>query len=369
MNILVVNWQDIRNPLGGGAEVHFHEIFKRIVRKGYSVTLLCSRFKDAPCDEFIDDVRIVRRGTRNTFNFHVPYWYWKLSRQNRFDVVVDDINKIPFYTPLFVKEPLVGIIHHLFGRSIYRETNFPSALYVNVAENLALRIYRKIRIAVVSPSTQSELIEHGFDKKNLPIVPNCVDHSIYFKRENQEYEYAHIGYLGRIKKYKSIDHLLHAFKIILGEIPNAKLSILGDGDEKEKLQSLADELGISERVEFHGFVNEVEKVELLNRMHVVANPSVKEGWGLTVIETNACGVPVVASDVPGLRDSVIDEKTGLLFEYGNVEQLSQKLLLVIRDSHLRERLAERACEWAKSFDWNVSAEKMLDVLKKVTKGS
>ncbi len=363
MNILVLNWQDIKNPLGGGAEVHLHEIFKRVVERGHSVTLLCSEFPGSEKEETIDGIRIIRRGSRSLFNFFVPSSYARLARQTRFDVVVDDLNKIPFYTPLYVREPLVVIVHHLFGKSIFFETNLPSALYVAGTERLALRLYRKSIVAAVSESTRAELVSKGFREESIFLVPNCVDHQLYRPTERDENPQPRIGYLGRIKKYKSIDHLLQAFKIVLLEMPGATLTIVGDGDARPGLERLARRLGILSQTIFTGFVSENQKVELLNQMDVVANPSLKEGWGLTVIEANACRVPVVASDVPGLRDSVRDGTTGFLYEYGNVEKLAVKLLLVLRDDHLRKTLAEEAYNWSLSFDWEVSADKMLGVLE------
>ena len=118
-NILVINWQDITNPLGGGAEVHLHEIFRRIVKNGHKVTLLCSKYIGSLDEEIVDGIRILRRGNRNTFNFTVPGVYRELIQENDFDIVFDDINKIPFFTPLFVKKPLVAIVHHFFGKTIF----------------------------------------------------------------------------------------------------------------------------------------------------------------------------------------------------------------------------------------------------------
>jgi glycosyltransferase involved in cell wall biosynthesis len=158
--------------------------------------------------------------------------------------------------------------------------------------------------------------------------------------------------------------LLRAFQIVREEIPEARLKIVGDGDCRPALEREASRLGLTESVEFTGYLGKDATVCALHQMSVAANCSAKEGWGLTVIEANACGVPVIASDVPGLRDSVVDEKTGFLYEYGNIEQLAQKILLVLRDDHLRRRLRTDAIEWARTFDWNESARKMIDVLER-----
>ena len=166
LRILVINWQDIRNPLSGGAEVHFHEIFSRVAAMGHSVTLLCSAFAGAAAEEQVDNIRVVRCGLRNLFNFVVPAAYRRLRRAEAFDVVIDDLNKIPFYTPCFVREPLLTIVHHLFGRSIYLETSWLPASYVYWSERLAVRIYRRTPFAVVSESTREELRSLGITAPN-----------------------------------------------------------------------------------------------------------------------------------------------------------------------------------------------------------
>jgi glycosyltransferase involved in cell wall biosynthesis len=361
MNILLLNWQDVTNPLSGGAEVHLHEIFKRIAARGHSITLFCSRYRGAATDEVIDGIRIMREGGRNLFNYRVYPRYMRQFR-SRFDIIVDDINKIPFYTPLFVQEPLVGILHHFFGKSIFAETHPPGALYVLGAEWLAQRVYRNTPMAVVSESTKQELLSYGFREENLFLVPNCVDHTAY-TLGHQDFQGHVIGYLGRLKNYKSIEDLLQAFAIVLRDAPDARLVIVGEGDARKTLERVAREIHITGKVEFHGFVPLEEKIRLLRSMNFVVNPSSKEGWGLTVIEANACGVPVIASDVPGLRDSVLDDKTGLLYEYGNIEQLAAKMLLLLRDRALRSRLSVGALEWAQQFDWDNSAEAMLMLLE------
>ncbi|TSA20284.1 glycosyltransferase family 1 protein [bacterium] len=205
----------------------------------------------------------------------------------------------------------------------------------------------------------------GFPAGNLAIVPNAVNDKVYKPADSIPHGKPIIGHLGRIKKYKSVDHLLRAFEIVLLEIPEARLKIIGDGDFRPALEKLAKDLGIADRVEFMGYLSEEEKVRQLHQMSVAVNCSAKEGWGLTVIEANASGVPVIASDVPGLRDSVVDEKTGLLYEYGNVEQLAQKILLMLRDENLRNRMRTEAIEWGRNFNWEESAKKMIEFLESV----
>lgn len=364
MKILVINWQDIRNPLGGGAEVHFHEIFKRIVARGHEVTLYCSSFPGSPSTEIIDGIRVIREGGRSTFNFYVPRRYRSTFRSEGFDVVVDDLNKIPFYTPLYVREPLVTIVHHLFGTSIFKEAIFPAAAYVWGTERLAFPVYRNIEFAAVSPSTRRELVEHGIPENQIGLVYNAVDHDLYRTDGTAVRNGRTIGYLGRIKAYKSVDHLLRAFAIVVRTMSDARLVVVGDGDARPGLEKLADSLGVRNSIEFTGFVSSEEKVKRLQGMDLVVNPSAKEGWGLTVVEANACGVPVIASDVPGLRDSVIDGSTGWLYQYGNIDQLATKMLHVLRETEERKRVSDEAVRWAGKFTWEASATAMLGIVEK-----
>ena len=361
-NILIINWQDISNPMGGGAEVHLHEIFRRVVANGHKVTLLCCRYPDAQDEEIIDGIRIIRRGQRNTFNFVVPKAYRSLTKNRHFDIVFDDINKIPFFTPFFVNEPLIAIIHHFFGQSIFLESVLPFAGYVFFSEKFVPSIYSKVPFAAVSESTRRELVHKGVRSK-INLLPNGVDFSRYAVIDGMKSDIPLIGYFGRLKKYKRIEHFLKAIPNIIKKLPTAKFLVVGEGSYRKNLEKLALSLGIFEKVQFTGAVSHREKVVLLNRMWIAVNPSPKEGWGLTVIEANACQTPVVAANSPGLCDSVLDNETGLLYEYGNIEQMTTKIIRLIDDKNQLKKMSVSAREWAGHFNWENSAELAIEMIK------
>jgi glycosyltransferase involved in cell wall biosynthesis len=361
MKILVFNWQDIKNPFAGGAEVHLQEIFSRIAKKGHVVTLVCSQFRGSAPHDIIDGVRVFRVGTRNLFNFAVPLWY--LFFGSRYDVVVDDVNKIPFFTPLYSRKPMVSIFHHLFGKSVYLETNPIAASYVYASEWLIPKIYRNVPVVAVSESTKSELIENGIPERNIQIIHNCVDHKLYRTNGKKVNNTFTIGFLGRIKKYKSIEHLLEAFEKIKNRIPRAKLLIVGDGDYLKTLKKIASNMKHANDITFTGYVSGDEKVRHIQQMDVVVNTSSKEGWGLTVIEANACGIPVIGADVPGLRDSIKNEETGLLYPYGDIDSLLVQLFRYYSDEELRNSLSQNSLRWAAKFDWDNAADAFLKVIE------
>ncbi len=365
MRILVINWQDLRNPLSGGAEVHLHEVFSRIARRGHEVTLLCSRFEGAAAEETIDGMRVVRRGGRSLFNYAVPGEYRRFGA-GAFDVVVEDLNKIPFFTPLYVREPLVGIGHHLFRTSIFRETNPAVASYVFGTEWLALRLYarRGIPFLVNSPSTLQDFADQGFSRDRLTIAYLAVDHGLFRPTGVPMSPTPLIGCFGRLKRYKSIDVLLRALPPVLARFPGLRVIIVGEGDDRPRLEQIVRDLALASVVRFTGFVSDEAKVELLQQMWWKVATSVKEGWGLTVTEANACGTPVIASDVPGLRDAVRDGETGVLVPYGDSGALSARLLELLENTGERERMSRNAVAYSATFTWDRAASTTLGVLER-----
>lgn len=365
MKILVLNWQCVKNPSGGGAEVHMHEIFKRIVAKGGDVTLFCSRFPGSKEFETIDGIKTIRKGGRSLFNYYVRPAYKKIFSKQGFDIVVDDINKIPFYTPLFVKEPILAISHHFFGRSIFREAGPLFGGYVFAAEKLVDYAYKKTPFIVVSESTRQEFISRGFDPAQFTIAQNAFDRDSFPMKVGAKASPPAITYFGRLKKYKTVDALFRAFAILSKSFPEARLWIIGRGDFRPYLEKLARRLGIDGKTTFFGFVSDEEKIRLLSESSIVVNTSMKEGWGITNIEANACGTPVVSSDAPGLRDSVSVGKSGLLYKYNDHKELAATLENLLSDSEQLNRLSRGAVKWAKEFTWDESADIVYEKCREV----
>ena len=368
MKILAVNWEDLANPQAGGAEVHLLEILKRIAAGGHQVTLLCSSFPGAKQKEESDGIRIIRRGSRYDFNLVAPFAFRALLKEQKWDIVIEDINKIPFYTPLYHRLPLLVVIPHLFADTVFKEINFILGLYIYLSEKPIPSVYKGFKIMVISESTKEDLVKRGIPEDDIFVIKCGIDQTLYaVDPQIEKYANPTVTYLGRLKKYKSIQHLLAGFSLLVEKIPEARLVIVGEGDYKGHLMDFARKLNLEDRVEFTGYVDEYEKVKRLRKSWVAVCPSLKEGWGLTNIEANACGTPVVASDVPGLKDSVIDGKTGLLFEYGNVQELSECMLKILSDTEYRENLIRGGVSWAKSFSWDETAAKTLELVENIVK--
>jgi glycosyltransferase involved in cell wall biosynthesis len=366
MKILALNWNDLKNPFAGGAEVHLEELLRRLVGFGHEVTLFCSGFDGCLPEETVEGVKIIRRGNRYIFNLIAPWHLKKIVKNERFDILVEDINKIPFYTPLYLELKTLVVIPHLFATTVFQEINFVLGSYIYFAEKPMMFFYRGKKFNVISESTADDIAARGVPREDISVIHCGIDRQRYsYDSSVAKYEHPTVLYLGRIKKYKSIQHLIRAFKTVRETLPDACLMIVGAGDYLPHLQKLAASLGFKDEIEFPGFVSVEDKVTRMRRAHVAVLPSLKEGWGLTNIEANAVGTAVVAANVPGLKDSVRDGKTGFLYEYGNIPQLAEKLLLILRDDSLRLRLESQALEWAETFNWDRAAAKFEKVLLEV----
>lgn len=357
----------MNHPEAGGAEVHLHEIMKGLVARGHDVTLLSSSFPDAKAEEDIDGIKTVRTGDWWNANFLMPYKYMTALRGGRYDLIVEDINKLPFFTPLYARCPVVAIVPHLFGTTVFQETSVPFALYVWSYEAFIPMVYRRAPFIAISESTRDDLVNRGIPASNVHLVHCGMDHESYsfdpsVKRETTP----QVVFLGRLRKYKGVQILLRAMRFVREEIPSARLVIVGDGPYRGELEKTASRLGLEGAVSFVGHVSQDEKVRLLRTSHVAASPSPKEGWGLTVVEANACGTPVVASRSPGLRDSVRDGETGYLVKHGDERELAGRIVELLRDDRKREKMSEAAIRWAGTFTWERCAEECAEIMEKVS---
>ncbi|MCB9496871.1 MAG: glycosyltransferase family 4 protein [Fibrobacteria bacterium] len=362
IRLLWLNWRDLRNPLAGGAEVHAHEVLARLADRGWDCTLVSHAVRGLPSSDREAGYSVRREGGGNTFNFTVwnrlPEWVAEL----RPEIVVDDSNKIPLLAPWRTSVPVVGLIHHLFGTTIFREASPPAALYVHLAERLVPRCYRSVPVMTGSPSAQAELLRLGLQR--VVDVGEGVDLRGYAPPGPGERDPDMLLYLGRVKKYKGLDVLLHTLAALVPHHPRVRLEIAGSGDDVPRLRAVAQTLGIAERVHFHGRVSEDEKISLYRRASVALNSSRKEGWGLTSIEANGCGTPVVASDVPGLCDSVRDGQTGYLVPFGDHAAMAERVGRILADGSLAKFLQERSLSWAAEHTWDRVAERTEEVLRR-----
>jgi len=370
VRILIVNWRDIAHPWAGGGEVNIHEQAKRWVQQGHQVTMLGGgypiRHPGAPIDTLIDGVEIIRRGGRFTVYLRAALHYLRHLR-GKFDVVIDVANGLPMLTPLYCRTPKVLLFHHVHLKQWFVELPWPLAAIGWFIERFVVHtLYSGVRVVAISESTRQELKHVGFDPARVEVIRPGLDHRLFGLNSVQP-EPARLVYLGRLRQYKRLETLIHLTRDLAPEFPDIHLDIVGIGEDRQHLEDLARSEGVAGRVTFHGYVNEEEKVKLLQAGWVFVMPSLNEGWGISVLEANACGLPAVAFDVPGLNESIRDGETGLLGK--DYEGLRARVRTLLIDPALRNKLADEALRWSAQFDWEVTARDFLDVLESVCSAS
>ncbi len=362
-HLLAINFRDPGHPEAGGAELHLEEILLEAVRRGWRVTWLASGFPGGERETTHRGMTIVRRGLWWNFNLVVPGVLRREFSNPRPDLVVEDINKVPCFTPLWTRSEVAVIVPHLFGATAFQETAWPVALYVQFMEWLIPSVYRRCRFVVISESTRDDLVQRGVAASRITVVHCGMDHAAYPAADPAEKSaQPSVVFVGRLRRYKGLDWLIRTFPRVLSRVPGARLTVIGDGPDRARLQATVMSSPAQESVEFLGFLPRAEKAKWLRSAWVVVQPSPKEGWGLTVIEAGASGSAVVAADSPGLRDSVRRDETGLLVKFGSDAEMADALVRVLTDAALRRTLSEAGVAWARRFQWPDCGARSIEAL-------
>ena len=370
MNILLVNWQDRENPQAGGAEIHLFELFSRLAAAGHRVRLVCSGWRGAPRSAMVEGIEVQRTGDRNTFALHGRAAVRRALAAEVPDILVEDVNKLPLYTGTLTDRPLCAIIPHLFGDAVFHEASLPLATAVWLAERPLARGYRRAGFHAISESTRDDLVERGVPAERIRVIHPGVD-AVHFRPDPAvtRTDPPSFLYVGRLKRYKGVDVAIRALALARERRPDLRLDIAGRGDHQPALEALVRSLDLSGAVTFHGFVGEDRKLHLLRSTWANVFPSPKEGWGITVMEAAACGTPSLASDSPGLRDSVRDGVTGHLVPHGDAAALAARMVELASRPAEVERLGRAARQVALGLTWDAAARATDDHLRDIINGS
>src|SRR3989338_4562749 len=298
-------------------------------------------FSNCLKEEIIDGVRIIRRGNRFSVYLEAFFYYKNLPKKPQ--KVIEMVNTICWQTPLYVDEKSrIGYVNQLAKEVLFYEFTWPLSLAAYLLERFEYATYRNTKFICYSKSTREDLISFGIKEKNINIFPLGVDHDRYRKISNKNNDPLFV-FVARLVKMKRAELPIKAMKKIVGKYPKAILCILGNGPDEKRLQKLVVRENLEKNVKFinknNFFVDKNVKdlkVNLMQKAWALVLPSVKEGWGLVVTEAAACGTPAIVSNVTGLRDSVINGKTGIILSKSPSEdELAKTLINLIENYSLR----------------------------------
>ena len=352
LRVLLLNWRDLHHPEAGGAEKYLVTVAEGLAARGHEVTFRTAAYPGALPAETIEGVHYVRRGG------HYSIYARALAAhaESRYDVVVDVQNGVPYLSPLVTRTPVVNLVHH-----VHRE-QWPVILGPRTARfgwwlesSLAPRVYRRTSYVAVSDSTKRELVGLGVDADRVTIIHNGTD--AVADDTALRSPQPRVVVLGRLVPQKRLEIALDAVAALRERVPGLHLDVVGSGWWEPRLREHVAALGIHEAVTFHGHVSEAEKHQLLARAWVHAMPSLKEGWGLVVVEAGVHGTPTVAFRAAGgPADSIRDGETGVLVDDVEGEPDSgaytEALRSLLTDCARRQRMSEEARSWVSRFRWD-----------------
>ena len=365
MKLLWFTWKDLSHPQAGGAERVNEEIAKRLARDGHEVILLVGGFKGGTPDEQREGYRIIRLGNRYTVYWYA-YRHYKKHLKGWADLVIDEMNTIPFFCKFYVKERNIMFVHQLCREIWFYQMPLPISLVGFLIEPLYLRLLSDRKVVTVSESTKKDLMRFGFSAENIHIISEGINiEPISNPNHVRKFEHPTLLSLGAIRSMKRTLDQIQAFEIAKKEIPFLRLIIAGaaNGSYGKKIKSMTKMSIYASDIEYRGAVSEKEKQELMQKCHAILVTSVKEGWGLIVTEANSQGTPAIVYDVDGLRDSVQDGKTGVLTEANNPISLARRIIVLLQNEARYDTLRFAAWQYSRQFNSEISYTDFLGVIK------
>lgn len=356
MNILILNWRDPNHPLAGGAEKSVLNHATYWMRKGAKVSWFAASFKGAKKEEQVEGIKVVRAGNHHTT--HLLFFVYRLlGKFKGVDLVIDCFHFSPFFSPLFMpRTKKIALVQETAGRLWFENAIFPLSLFGFLLEPFFFKFYRNVDFITGSDSTVNEVRKMGIRKNRIHLIFHGVDK---VKVNAEKEKNPTLLYLGRLSKDKGFEDASVAAALIKKKIPKLNFWVVGREEKKGDFNWY---IGNARKfVKYFGFVGEKEKFELLKKAWILIHPSEKEGWGLTVIEAATQGTLTVGYDVPGLRDSIINGKTGVLTGKKS-EALAQAIISLVNDKKGFDKMSKQAYAWSLSFDWEKAGKESWKVI-------
>jgi len=361
--IVICNWRDSSHPNAGGAELYCERVAERLHELGAHVTLLTARHPGSAARSRTGFGTIRRMG--NTFSVYPLALMWLLAHRRTVDAVIDSQNGIPFFSPLVLRRntPAVLLIYHVhqeqFGLYFPQWVSFICRLLENQVSAL---VYGSRAVCVISPSSRAEVRQKLSFRGPIYVTPCGQDIALEETRRNRSTEPS-VVYVGRVVRQKRLELLIASFSVVIAEHNDAQLRIVGDGDERERLEALVEEMGLSKHITFHGRVPNERRDELLSSAWLFVTPSRAEGWGLSVMEAATLGVPALSFRVAGLQDAIEEGATGWLVDEGaDLAPVISSTLRELAEPTLAEQIGAQCRTRAKRFSWSTTADRLLGVL-------
>jgi len=347
-----------------GGVVHALKLSERLRRLGVDITLYSLGRSDDP------------RSLRDYFRevetpFEIFPYQWHPDLITRLERMIESYaSHLPTDSDIYHAQDCVGgtALARMRSKRLIEAPVFRTIHHVDDFAEPRLFEFEKKAVAhadhrfVVSQYWREALKrEYGYDSI---VSYNGLDIEDFARLPPRRSEAPTVLFIGGLEPRKGLEYLVHAMELVNDEIPEARLiAVAKTGfrgtDEWGWFTTLADRLGIANRVEFHESVSQEKMLEFYSECDLMALPSKTEGWGLALMEAMACGKPVVASRVGGVPELVRDGVDGILVPSSDVRALAQAIVRLLKDPELRDRMGKAGRKRVKEFSWDSTARTVL----------
>lgn len=355
MKILWMTWKDLSHPLAGGAEIVNEELASRLAADGHEVTFIVGGYKGGIAREKVNGYEVIRLGNRYTL-YWLAYRYYKKHLQGWADIVIDEMNTMPFFAKYYVKEETYLFVHQLARQVWFYQMLFPFSLIGFGLEWLYLRLLNDQKVITVSNSTRKDLLRFGFSDDAISVITTGINLTpLHDKVAVQKYATPTLLSLGAIRPMKRTHHQIKAFEMAKKQLPSLQLKVAGNANNRygQKVIRMIARSQCAKDIEYLGEVSDEQRLELMQKCHAILVTSVKEGWGLIVTEAASQGTPAVVYNIDGLRDSVRRD-TGLITDRNTPAALATAARDLFKNKQDYAKMSSNSRKWSRQINFNTS---------------
>lgn len=366
MKIVIFNWRDPWDPKAGGAERVTLKHALAWVKVGHSVTWISGSYKKAKSEQIKDGIHYYRSGLSQTLFLRAWFIYWQ-KFHGQFDIVIDQVHGLPMFSPIWASKSKRLVLVHEVAKEIWSEMfPFPIAQIGRLIESTLFPfLYKREQFWVDCDSVATDVHKLGIPMNNITVIPCAIDTppKVIGKKE----EVLTCIFIARLVKMKGIEYAIQTFAKIRQENPQAKLWVVGEGANSyvAGLKMRIKSLRLRSGVKFWGKVSEMKKYELMRKAHFLLHTSIREGFGLTVLEAESQKTPTACFKVSALQDLVMNEYNGLIVPFAHTDTLAQEVLRTYADKQKFSEMKKKAFQHGKLFHWGKFTQQSLELLRKV----
>lgn len=362
----MLNWRDPENPRAGGAERVTQAYLRELVQRGHDVFWFTCGVPHGRAKTEIDGVQIIR-GPASTLGSRVAAKRWAAER-DPFHLVVDQHHGLPWFAHWWNRGRTLSYIHEALGPIWSTFYPWPLDRIGMGVEFATHRLFRNQPFWTGCEATKEQLQARGV--RQVKVVSYGVDTEVLDELPTKMLGSAlRLIVVCRLAPNKRVAHAIEAIAALRKIGRPAELRIVGGGDDEISLKARVKRLGLEDSVFFLGRLSEVRKLEEMRDAHFLLHTSVREGWGLNVVEANAMGTPAIVYPVAGLTESTLHDRTGWVVDEETPASLAEGIVDSASDNvrYQQWRMAGRAR--AQALHWNNIAPKAARWLEALAEGA